>query len=179
VSNASGKLVIIGILTVALAAAGVSWWFRFNVTHRAAEFWGPKTARLIRDAPVVRFWLQSPPTQLPALIESQTSTDTDTHSAAIRDITNAHGFIHLRNALLDDRSFQWPPKPPASDATWKWIVSFHSDGAQEQAILVLTSDCKFVADFHRPGEVLSCEPIAKGLEEVFTEFSSLPPNPSR
>ena len=46
----SGKLVIIGIVGVALAGAGAGWWFRYNATHRAAEFWGPQAVRLIRDA---------------------------------------------------------------------------------------------------------------------------------
>src|SRR5688572_9136529 len=56
VSKASGKLVIVFILAAAFAAAGASWWFRFNATHRAAEFWGPDVARLIRDAPQVSFF---------------------------------------------------------------------------------------------------------------------------
>src|SRR5215212_1559074 len=52
-STASGKLVIIGILTIALTGAAVSWFFRYNATHRAATFWGGETATLIRDAPQV------------------------------------------------------------------------------------------------------------------------------
>ena len=44
-SGISGKLLIIGILTVAFLAAGTSWWFRYSATHRAATFWGPAAAR--------------------------------------------------------------------------------------------------------------------------------------
>ena len=40
--NVSGKLVIIGIRGGRPAGGGASWWFRYNATHRAAEFWGPK-----------------------------------------------------------------------------------------------------------------------------------------
>jgi hypothetical protein len=46
----SGKLLIFGILTVAVLLAGASWWFRYIATHRAARFWGPEAVRLIRDA---------------------------------------------------------------------------------------------------------------------------------
>jgi hypothetical protein len=52
----SGKLVIIGILAVAVASAAASWWFRYAATHRAAQYWGPETARLIRDAPTVELY---------------------------------------------------------------------------------------------------------------------------
>src|SRR4051812_21733385 len=52
-STASGKLLIVGILAVSIAAAAMSWWFRYNATHRAATFWGPGLAVLIRDAPQV------------------------------------------------------------------------------------------------------------------------------
>ena len=41
----SGKLLIIGILTVAFVAAGTSWWFRYSATHRVAAFWGPARCR--------------------------------------------------------------------------------------------------------------------------------------
>ena len=48
-----GKLLILVILGVALVMAGFSWWFRYNATHRAANFWGHVVAHAIRDAPQV------------------------------------------------------------------------------------------------------------------------------
>src|SRR4051812_15803668 len=87
---ASGKLLIVGILTVAIAAAAASWWFRYSATHRAAQFWGPETARLIRDASVVEIWRPSNPiisTSAAPLVESS-----DLH-----DVSSARGLVHLRN----------------------------------------------------------------------------------
>src|SRR4051794_4880249 len=60
VSTISGKLLIIGILVLALVAAAASWWFRHNATHRAAKFWGPEAAILIRDAPNVELLVLQP-----------------------------------------------------------------------------------------------------------------------
>ena len=51
----SGKLLILGILTLAALLAGAGWWFRYKATHQAARFWGPQAVRLIRDAPRVVF----------------------------------------------------------------------------------------------------------------------------
>src|SRR5688572_29599931 len=81
----SGKLVIVAILAFALAAAGASWWFRYNATHRAAKFWGPDDARRIRDAPFVElYYINDDPDAL----------------STIREISKAPGLTHLRHALL-------------------------------------------------------------------------------
>src|SRR5262245_471220 len=94
-SGTSGKLVILGVVAIATVAAAASWWFRYKATHRAAEFWGSEDARLIRDAPIVEMYEPA------------------------RDISAARGLVHLRNALLEDRSFQWPSKPVSPDVHWK------------------------------------------------------------
>ncbi len=169
----SGKLVIICILAVALAAAGASWWFRYNATHRAAEFWGGEDARQIRDAPTVALWRLNPPPDSTFLDESS-GTYTLVHPDDKHDISTARGLIHLRNALLDDRSYHWPPQPPAPGTRWKWSMVFRNNAAQDDTMLIFSADCKSVATFNRPNEVLSCEPIAAGLSEVFTEFETRP-----
>lgn len=174
-NNASGKLVIVGILVVAFAAAGMSWWFRYSATHRAAEYWGPKAARLIRDAPAVQFWPHEPPADLETVRMALISTGNIVDPAAVRDITNARGLIHLRNALLDDRSYRWPAVDPPEGANWKWVVSFRNDPANEGAMVILSDDCKLLVDFDRPRQVLSCESIAVGLSEMIADFVAEPP----
>jgi hypothetical protein len=172
--NVSGKLVIITIVAVALAAAGTSWWFRYSATHRAAEFWGPKEARLIRDAPVVQFWVHEPPGNLKTVVEALISTDAVVDPATVRDIDKARGLVHLRNALLDDRSFNWPPTPPKPGVRWGWVLSFRNDAENEGTVILLSSDCKQIASLDRPDLVLSSEPIAVGLSEMIAEFLTMP-----
>jgi len=175
VKNASGKLVIVGILLVAFTAAGTSWWFRYNATHRTAEYWGPKATRLIRDAPVVQFWQHEPPADLEMVRMALISTDAVVDPTTIRDVASAPGLIHLRNALLDDRSYHWPIAAPSNGSRWKWVISFRDDRAREGVIVILSDDCKLLVDFNRPDQVLSCEPIASGLAEMIAEFMAESP----
>jgi hypothetical protein len=153
VSNSSGKLVIIGIVAIALIAAGTSWWFRLHATHRAARFWGPDDARLLRDAPVVLLHV-------------------NTREPAERDISSARGLVHLRSALLEDRSFSWPATPVQNEIKWEHGVTFQNDASGLPIF--------FSSDFHwltvlDSEKMLSCQPIAVGLREMFTELESQQP----
>src|SRR4051794_18776886 len=108
-SSNSGKLLIIGILAVAFVAAAGSWIFRYNATHRAAELWGPQVAQLIRDAPVVEFRKITPP--LEGALPAHESGELEQHLGGpeLINITSAAGLVHLRNALVEDLSFDWSP----------------------------------------------------------------------
>ncbi len=102
-SHISGKLVILGILAVAITGAAVSWYFRYNATHRAAKFWGPAAAALIRDAPEVTL-LQKPFASVAALAGDPAAVQASIDKSAI-NISHAHGLVHLRNALLTGSQF--------------------------------------------------------------------------
>jgi hypothetical protein len=152
--HCSGKLVILGILAVALASAAASWWFRYAATHRAAEFWGPQSARLIRDAPrvsLMRLFLSTAP--------------------KTRDISNAPGITHLRNALLEDRSFEWGQPIDAAPKGGGWKLAFSDPASGERFTIRFTSDCRGAVGEDGPmRRVVSTEPISKGLCEVFGEL---------
>ena len=187
--NASGKLVIIGIVIVALAAAGTSWWFRYNATHRAVRFWGPEAAVLIRDAPKVTLF-RMPSAEIVRLAEDDAARARFDDSAY--DITKARGLVHLRNALLDDRSFIWPrsgePWPnPVSDIG-HWYLSFHDPQSSNTVLMMFSKDCRQAARLKLGFAAynltsISTEPIAAGLAEMFGELSTAPPveadDPSR
>jgi hypothetical protein len=166
--RSSGKLAILSILALAFAAATASWWFRYTVTHRAAEFWGPQAAQLIRDAPYVKLYQVDPPVPFP-----QSSRDAAEliDQGAAHDASQARGLIHLRNALLQDRSYDWPPQPLDPNAQWQWALRFGSGPSSGSAILWFSPDWKYVAQSGR-NEVLSCQPIAGGLNEFFGEVRS-------
>jgi len=154
----SGKLLIGAILSVALLAAGFSWWFRFQATHRTAQFWGPAAARLIREAPGVE------------ALEIDGSLQ---HITNQRDVSKAKGMTHLRYALLEDRSFQWPGDDGAEleegAMEWRFALRFRNDPQAEPLILLFSEDFLWVAT-GSPLDVLSCEPIAPGLGLIFGEL---------
>jgi hypothetical protein len=167
VMHSSGKLVIIGIVTVALAAAAASWWFRYAATHRAADFWGPHTTRLIRDAPTVELFQFAPPTKL---APSSSGAAALLGDATARDLSRAPGLIHLRNALLEDRSYRWPPQPMRPNDRWQWALRFRARPSDDAAILFFSPDWTSVGTPGR-NEILSCQPIAAGLTEMLGEFA--------
>jgi hypothetical protein len=168
----SGKLVILGIVGAALAAAGTSWWFRYSATHEAAVFWGSARSHLIRSAPVVKLFRLDTSTESSTVLE-------DEHAAldfiGEADITKAPGLLHLRSALLEDRSFRWPETTTDTDVQrWQWALFFHHPSHRQMATLLFSRDWKLVT--YPPGNrVLSCEPIAEGLATMLAEqISSMP-----
>lgn len=176
-AGVSGKWVILGILAVALAAAGGSWLFRYNATHRAVEFWGPQAAQLIRDAPTVllrRLSDETKPTPTSQLRDKAAMYDSMASAPAPIDISSAHGLVHFRNALLEDRSYRWPEAVVGPEDRWRWAMTFRSKDDRELTLMfssdlhAITKDCLPVETLRK----LSCEPIARGLEEMFAEFTA-------
>jgi hypothetical protein len=162
----SGKLVILGIAVIALAAASASWWFRYSATHRAAEFWGPQTARLIRDAPRIEMYQITPPMAAMALARERAGVDRFMDAADSHDISATPGITHLRNALLEDGSYQWPPMSATPNVHWKWALIFSDVRPGPGVVLLFSPDWTFTMSLERPTEILSCQPIADGLAEL-------------
>jgi hypothetical protein len=167
----SGKLLILAMFVVALAAAATSWWFRYEATHKAAQFWGPAAALLVRDAPAV---------ELNRLVPAGSSDVTTVRAAddvyqlsGGRDISSAPGLTHLRGALLEDRSYSWPAHPPEPGTHWSRALVFRGRSLADTLTIALSDDFKYALKSY-PGqeaEVVSCEPIAGGLAETINDWS--------
>ena len=166
----SGKLLIVSMVAIGLAAAAASWWFRYAATHRAAQFWGPAAARLIRDAPHVNLARLEPSPNGVASDESRQIT-------ANRDISAAPGLTHLRYALLEDSSFAWPvcDEPPA--VHWTTQLQFRASADPEAASVnvFFSPDYRWLiaatAD-GAMGRAVSCRPIADGLREMLEPLAT-------
>jgi hypothetical protein len=196
VTSNSGKLVIIGIVTVGLVAAGTSWWFRFNATHRAAVFWGPEAGRLIRDAPKVELYRDPlavarairdalPPNATPPVVNAARAGIEQKIASSGIDISDGKGLSHLRNALLEDRSFVWPGKDLTlfnnleADALHWWLV-FQDPASGDIARIIFSKDCRQAVRTSNPkgpvdnseGTLISTEPISAGLREIFDEMTA-------
>jgi hypothetical protein len=178
-TGTSGKRVIIGIVVVAFWAAAISWYFRYNATHRAARFWGAASVTLIRDAP-----------QVTLKIMPYDPADPQTSSTSVDiDVSHARGLTYLRNALLEDHNFTWSDsnseRRNANDFhDWKWILEFVDPKTGKSAGMQFTKDCTNAAPLipvpiERIGiekvPMISTDPLmAKGLREMFAEFSGPP-----
>jgi hypothetical protein len=168
-SEKSGKMLILGVLVVALAAAAAAWWFRYSATHKAAELWGSQAAVLIRDAP--RVTLRSDA----ASTDEEGASETD----VARDISQAKGLTHLRNALLEDGSYDWTAKRPA-DTNWaKSLVFERSEGAEPRVVILFSPDFKWAANGSAADPattaVATSGTFATGLAEFFAEQKTAAP----
>jgi hypothetical protein len=183
----SGKYVILAVVAVALTGAVASWFYRYSATHRAAQFWGPDAAKLIRDAPQVTL-VRLPPSVVIASALLGKSSPAAAQALLDKntfDMTSARGLIHLRTALLEDRNYLWPQvndKPIADDHLPDefWGLNFRDPKTGKAAIISFSEDCRVLSQrtqgADRSGNRrLNCsEQMAKGLREVFDEISASP-----
>jgi hypothetical protein len=156
----SGKWLILGVVIIAFAAAAASWWFRYSTTHRAAQFWGPQAATLIRDAQNVT--LRSDATDDDAL-----------------DVSAAPGLTHLRTALIEDGSFDWTATE-APDTDWSHSLAFAAaDGAEPRAVVLFSPDFAWASNGSSgdPAKhaVATTSTVAAGLKKFFDDQSSTAP----
>ncbi|RIK70701.1 MAG: hypothetical protein DCC67_20640 [Planctomycetota bacterium] len=178
----SGKLVILITLGVALAMSGGAWWYRFEASRRAADFWGPEAARLLVDSDRV---------ELVVLAESPAEDATDAVAglpvAARHDLTGRRGLTHLRHALTQDAHFDWSGRRTttlAANGPWKYALRFSGGDA---TLVVLLPDGMHELGRLAPGaggaealvHVLPCPRLAGPLRRYFTDEGLLSGKPPR
>lgn len=168
-ARSSGKRLTLTVILLALLAAGASWWFRYSATHRAAEFWGPEAARLIRDGAHVTLRSDTPSASAAGTEEADVP----------RDISAAKGLTHLRNALLEDASYDWSAQPPA-DPDWSSSLVFAAAADSEpRAVVLFSPDYRWVANgaAGNPAQhvVATTDPFAAGLRTFFAEQADTAP----
>jgi hypothetical protein len=126
-----GKIAILGILIVTGALAGFGWWWRYEQSNQATEFWGDAAPRLHSPDKAVAFALHASsensenddlPGGNPIIFGGRTW-----QTGAWIDIT-AKGFLHARHSLTQDVSFDWSRSPDALSPQWKMGVQFTRGG---------------------------------------------------
>ncbi len=128
-----GKLAVVTMFAVALAAAAFAWWWNYSRGQRALEFYKPKAAHLIRTAPQVEILFVGPPGRADAANSPVDSVPG--WGTVIRkiDISKAPGLIHARTALLDDASYE-RHVPPTLQSFGPFFVRFR-DGRDEVVLM--------------------------------------------
>lgn len=151
----SGKLAIMAIGLVAVAAVVGAWLYHAGVQRRALAFWEPANARLLVRARQVDAERLAP------------SGEADRSGA--RMVATAAGFVHLRSALIHDASFDWSASPPTPPPGWRWRLSFADEG--QTAVVRFSDDCRWVeSSTGQVGRLI--DPIAKEAHVLLErEFS--------
>lgn len=134
----SGRLTILSAVALAVAMAGGAWWYHYQASHRAAEFWGGPAAKLLVSAPYVEFLTLANPVgsgQSGPLLAGRTVATT-------HDLSSAPGLVHLRHALTQTANYEWDRRATASAATdsesWAYALRF-GDGEDELIVLLNSS----------------------------------------
>jgi hypothetical protein len=157
----SGSKVVLGIFGLAIVAATLSWWYRFETAHESTKFWGPHFALLIVEpSDVTAFTLaKSDEGSFPILDDKYLRTDTTS-------LTEAPGMTHLRTSIAHDRNYLW--EKPVSADEWKYGLQFEADG--RSATVLFNDDFTVLGRLNRRGDDLravDCTPMAKTLEKYF------------
>ena len=149
----TGKLVVLGIFFVAFGAAAFSMLYRFQATRRILQFWGAENVALVMGSPVVEAFRFGSEGQEQAVAEQV-------------DISETRGLVHMRQALLEDRSFGWDEPARRDEPVWSYGLRFR-DGASS-VMLEFSSDFRWAGLAGSPS-IVSTAPIAEGLATAFAE----------
>lgn len=141
----SGKYVILSLLALGAVAAAASWLNYLLVQRRPMQFWGAETARLIAQAPQVEAMRLG---NAPGTTADPSSEQFDVGTQRLvalekHDITSRPGLGHVRNALINTRSFGPTVDMKNNQPVWHYALRF-SDG-EETATVVFSQDCQWTA----------------------------------
>ncbi len=127
-----GKLAVLAMLGLAVAAAAFAWIWNYRRGERCLAFYGSEAAALIRTAKTVE------------ILELDPLSPADVTRRI--DISKAPGLLNARTALLDDASFDWDAPPAGSGQTGRLVrfaeggreVLLRIDGGQRSLEIVST-----------------------------------------
>ena len=158
-----GKLVIVLMIALSVVSALFAIWFRHQWGSRSLEFWGRDAALLIRDAPQVAACRLRPPLPGPPASGQTIHVDGQSLECIDRlDISRARGLLHVRQALQEDRTFDWAAGPDATPADWTYALIFARE--QQRAIVLIDGRRRRMRLARDGASEVSVAPAAQFLE---------------
>jgi hypothetical protein len=115
-----GKIAIVVMLGLAIAAAGFAWWQNYQRSVRARAFWRESAATIRFAKKVQAFGVNSGGEPFEPV-----------------DISTAPGLLNARTALMSDDAFDWSAEPGGVEPQWKYCVRFV---AGEETVTLLFSE---------------------------------------
>jgi len=163
-----GRLLIISILVLSLAAALFSVGWHYVQTRRALEFWGPESAQLIANPDRVdALQLELSPAQDVRSVGDVVQVDEQLYwIVGQKQVKKAPGYVNARHALTLDRSFAWDDFPQDCTPTWRYALRFSC--GDESVTVLFSFDCQWARTADQSRQI-SIAPIARGLEKLLVE----------
>jgi hypothetical protein len=125
-----GKIAIVVMLGLAVAAAGFAWYQNYQRSVRARAFWGEQAATIRFAKKVEALRVGSAPDQI---LESV-------------DISTAPGLLNARTSLMSDDAFDSSVEPftPEPATTWAYGVRFVGESGPVTLLFSETHDWMLV-----------------------------------
>ena len=127
-SESVGKIVVVSIFAVALAAALFAWWWRYTSQREIQQFWGKSAQQTISAAQRVEAFRLPSEDAATENVDESSSPDIAERVTAIPagervDLSSALGLVHAKHSLLDKASYQWGAQP-GEEFHWEYGVRF-------------------------------------------------------
>lgn len=163
-----GKLAILAMLLLAFTLTGISVVWHYYQGDQAKEFWGTKSAVLIRHAAkveVLQLRLANGVTGSEA--ERLTIDNVLFDVVQKKDISQMRGLIHARHALIEDASFHWDKTRGECQGQWNCAMRFTA--GDSSAIVLFDFECELARLILSPREVRVTSHIMAGLKRYIAE----------
>jgi len=193
-----GRLVIVLIVVVAVAAGVFSLWYHYRNQQRAQKFWGTTTAVLIANerAPEVEVLELGKPHAGGALDEAaaddgarqadeKPSADQPPPSLAVefnetpwsverrKDAAGAKGVNNLRRALVLDSTFDWGEAQAKAEPRWQYALAVA--GGRNKATVLFDFDSRQVGLAGGRKTALLHPEATRDFQAFFVEQFPAPP----
>jgi hypothetical protein len=173
----SGRLVIVVLLMLGTMGTVGSTWYRLHSQQRPIQLWGQGPANLMLNAAIVEAMQLVPAGSDEAAGAMKHLSFNGQRYAVVaqREVSGAPEFVHVRQALIHDASFDWSDTGQCKPV-WQYGLEF-SNGA-ESTLVLLAPDCgrALLVD---TGASASIRPVMPGIvrlmEEQFPPKAAAPP----
>ncbi len=172
---------MLSTFAIGFAMAGGAWWYNYQQSRLAAEFWGRQNASLlVGNSEVTLLELGEP--DAAGVAKRETVREID--------LTDKKGLVHLRHSLTYDANFVWEKRrhePLGDGDAWTYAMRFSRGNAKLEVL--------FASDFQQLGRVVdasAAEPtvdvlrcprlgpvLLAYLAEVGVEFADSPADAPR
>ena len=167
-NEGSGTKLVFILVGLAFLSGVTAWFYQYETTHRATEFWGSDVAPLIaRPSRVEMRQFESP------VVGTEPLWQADAMSEPL-DLSRVRGMVHLRRVLFGDKNYLWEKTLDPAEVTWGWRLEFATD--DRAALIVLAKDFSTIGVLDSRAQrvqAVSCQPMAQTLRKYFSDIGLL------
>lgn len=167
----SGKILVLATFGIGVAMAAGAWWYNYQQSYRAAEFWGRHNAALVvGDSQVALLRFGGSTTGERSANDAGSQVVAGRRAVDEVDLTGKQGLVHLRHALTYDGNFAWDLRSsaPASTTDWAYALRFAQDDATP-LVVVFTREFDQLGRVDEQGRVVDVLPCPR-LGPVIREY---------